>query len=745
MPYYVNFTNGNRLTTVADQVINNSSSLSFVGKNYTGYGKIIADNFLHLMENFANGTAPLNPVEGQLWYDNTPGVNSLKIFNGSIWNPAGSIKKAITTPALTESVNGDLWVNPNTKQLSMFTGSSWELIGPQFSSGLKTGPLVEVITDITDDEHSVLSIYAQNELVAIISQIAFAPKLTINGFSTINKGINLSTANQTVDSTKFWGTAASADGLVINGSVISSSNFLRSDVVSSTNKSINIRSNDGLSIGTNISFKISADDVSNLVSLTARSGKNVSFDFSNTDQIIAALSASWDTAVVTLTFAPLEQPPFAVGSSINVTRFVPIGYNGTFTVTDSTVSSVSFTLSTNPGAATVIGQIKSTDAVYVSGLFIKSDLTVGIRNPSPTEALDVHGNILSNGKLTITGIADSTSLSTGSIITSGGLAVNKKSNFGDTATFRNSIKFFRTAVTPGEESGPVLIPDYTGLEGAPLYDIGTPTAKFRHVYAETIHGVHSGDITGNVHGNVYGFAATLQTAKLFALTGDVTCDPIPFNGSADVTFQTTVSSSFISSKTLATSSLVTDEILTFRPTTGLQRTTKKLFLSSIPAVLVGSIITYAGIYAPAGYLFCDGSEVYIASYPDLFNTIKYSYRNNAALVGTGTFALPDLRGRFPLGRDDMDNGLTVVTSSNLQVNAGGNRNGLGNVGSDRANRVHHSSATTLGSGSGSEAFGAPSVTGVTGSNVTVNETGNPNSIMNPYQTINYIIFTGVIQ
>ena len=36
--------------TVADQSINQETSLSFVGKNYTGYAKSLAENFLHLLE-----------------------------------------------------------------------------------------------------------------------------------------------------------------------------------------------------------------------------------------------------------------------------------------------------------------------------------------------------------------------------------------------------------------------------------------------------------------------------------------------------------------------------------------------------------------------------------------------------------------------------------------------------------------------------------------------------------------------
>ena len=54
---------------VTDQSLNTEKSLTFVGKNYAGYGPVISENFLHLLENFANSTPPVNPVEGQLWFD----------------------------------------------------------------------------------------------------------------------------------------------------------------------------------------------------------------------------------------------------------------------------------------------------------------------------------------------------------------------------------------------------------------------------------------------------------------------------------------------------------------------------------------------------------------------------------------------------------------------------------------------------------------------------------------------------
>jgi hypothetical protein len=81
---------------------------------------------------------------------------------------------------------------------------------------------------------------------------------------------------------------------------------------------------------------------------------------------VLGTGASWLSTEATLTFTTLTQTPFAVGSSIIVTGYMPTAYNGTFTVTSSTVSSVSFTLASNPGTTTVVGQIKSADAIYTS-------------------------------------------------------------------------------------------------------------------------------------------------------------------------------------------------------------------------------------------------------------------------------------------------------------------------------------------------------------------------------------------
>ena len=74
MAYTVNKSNSSaspNAYTVQDGVVNTQTDLSFVGKGYAGYGELIAENFLHLMENFANTSAPTKPIQGQLWYDST--------------------------------------------------------------------------------------------------------------------------------------------------------------------------------------------------------------------------------------------------------------------------------------------------------------------------------------------------------------------------------------------------------------------------------------------------------------------------------------------------------------------------------------------------------------------------------------------------------------------------------------------------------------------------------------------------
>src|ERR1700730_3385653 len=63
---------------------------------------------------------------------------------------------------------------------------------------------------------------------------------------------------------------------------------------------------------------------------------------------------------------------------------------------------------------------------------------------------------------------------------------------------------------------------------------------------------------------------------------------------------------------------------------------------------VGEIRMFAGNFAPAGWMFCEGQLLPISEYETLFNLIGTSYGGD----GQSTFALPDLRGRVPIHQGD---------------------------------------------------------------------------------------------
>src|SRR6059036_2305359 len=59
---------------------------------------------------------------------------------------------------------------------------------------------------------------------------------------------------------------------------------------------------------------------------------------------------------------------------------------------------------------------------------------------------------------------------------------------------------------------------------------------------------------------------------------------------------------------------------------------------------VGEIRIFAGNFAPAGWMFCEGQLLPISENETLFNLIGTTYGGD----GQSTFALPDLRGRLPV-------------------------------------------------------------------------------------------------
>ena len=663
---------------VKDGTLNNETSLQFVGRGYPGFAPIVGNNFLHLLENFANITAPENPVEGQLWFDTASKL--VKVYDGAVWNEAGAIKKSSQTPDTAGAVAGDLWVNTATSQLYVYSGSSWILVGPQFSEGLRTGPVVEVYTDTDNVDHNVLSFYASSNsdltdhIIAIVSKDTFTPKLQIDGFPTIYEGMNLSSVNSTNSSlpTRFYGTALAADNLLINNALVQSANFLRKDVPSETNYPLSVSHDGGISVGKSKGFNI-AIGTNTTQMLSNTSGSSVDFILNNGVSLASVLHID-----------PLVR--LGIGTN-NTTPETTVDIAGTVTIKD--------------------------DTSYPN-----------INNSTGTVP----------GKLVIRGTTDSSELGTGSIVTAGGLSVAKRSNFGGDINTNGVITVSGTAATS------VIVPDNSNY-----YDIGSDSNRFRNVYARTFVGAFNGSFTGNLTGSISGKASALQTPTVFSMTGEVMSNEISFNGQSEngqAVFTVTVKEDIITKKTAATDSFLADYFLAYRQGVGLLKMSKKVLTNHVPLVPIGTILPYAGITPPTGYLFCDGSEVLKSQYPDLYTAIGDSYKPTSALLGLNTFGLPDFRSRFPLGRDTMDNRVTVPSKdgSNTLIKTGGGSTA----------RIDDAAAGVLGASAGSKSV-LPSTNAVAPTSIVATTVKNsvvlpPStfSVVDPYQTINYIIFTGVL-
>jgi hypothetical protein len=263
MAYKINNTFGTLLVTLPDGTIDTATTdLTLFGKGYAGFGERLNENFVKVLENFNNTSAPANKIQGQLWFDQTN--KQINVYTGAKWKPVGSTTNSATSP--TNAVQGDLWFDTANRQLYVYTGSVWTLIGPTTIAG---SGVTQVVTETVQDNggvfRSILKLVTQDTVVGIISNLAFTPSssetnavaLTAAGFSTVAQGIQLSS---TVSNAKFRGTATDSDAL----GGIAVANFLRSDQNDSTTGHLEIQNDNGLRIGASndIEMTMSGDNFS---------------------------------------------------------------------------------------------------------------------------------------------------------------------------------------------------------------------------------------------------------------------------------------------------------------------------------------------------------------------------------------------------------------------------------------------------------------------------------------------------
>lgn len=147
---------------------------------------------------------------------------------------------------------------------------------------------------------------------------------------------------------------------------------------------------------------------------------------------------------------------------------------------------------------------------------------------------------------------------------------------------------------------------------------------------------------------------------------------------------------------------------------------------------IGATIPYAGGAAPSGWLLCNGQTVSRTTYAALFAVLGSGASPYGLGDGSTTFTLPDLRDRTPVG-------------------ASGTK-AVGSTGGAATVNLQHSHGITASAGasaSGTDGYGGGAgVLNTAGHTHPVtassdNQLSTAQSVQNPYQALNYIIYAGV--
>jgi hypothetical protein len=216
MAYVINRFDGSPLVVLEDGSLDTSTSLSFLGRNYVGYGEIQNENFLFLLENFANFNPPSRPVTGQTWYNKS--TESLTVYTGSTWVPVSSANLSNTAPV---GVPGSLWYNTLSNQLYLFNNGIWELIGPDAIEGFGVTKFQSAtLLDSNNNIRPVIKAIIDDVVFAVCSKDAFeinASSLIPNFSNQLTPGITFALGFTLTGDVQ--GNAASASKLAVGRTI----------------------------------------------------------------------------------------------------------------------------------------------------------------------------------------------------------------------------------------------------------------------------------------------------------------------------------------------------------------------------------------------------------------------------------------------------------------------------------------------------------------------------------------------
>jgi hypothetical protein len=500
MAYIINRFDGTQLTIVDDGVLDISTPLGLIGRNYTGYGETQNENFVFLLENFANTSPPARALTGQIWYNTT--ANALQVYssgpdNTKVWLSIGNATVSETEPAHS---TGGLWMNSVTNQLYVSNGTVWNQVGPEGVQGFATTKLTSTkIRDSVGTFKPVILAQINGNTTAILSTESF----TINaqdeivGFSELSSGINL------------------RSGSVLNGNVKGNATTATRLETARTINNVQFNGTSDITVLSNTNAPLIAGDY--IIGSEFNGAFRTTWDIDATpENLIGKIVARDSTGEFTATRVNASE---FVGELIgNVTTLTGNSTFNNITVTDITGNNFS-------GLAARATKLQSPRLINT----VPFDGTADISLPVPAETLTgstLAPNIVSSS-LSSLGQLEFLSVEAPGITVGDGNNMNikiegftptiesdttnvlklKLATGAVTATASTTVTFLSASAASADGVvSPALVPDYTlgtNIDQSPV--LGLPSYRWRNIYSK---------------------AATLDTLNVTTLSGRTLADQV---------------------------------------------------------------------------------------------------------------------------------------------------------------------------------------------------------------------------
>lgn len=482
MSYQVDRFNGTFLTSVADGTIDTTTDIRLVGKNYAGYGEVQNENFLHLMEHFANTTPPPKVITGQVWYDSAN--KKLKFYDGSRFKVAGGAEVGASAPSGLQA--GDFWWDTSAKQLYTFNGTDYTLIGPVSSPDLGTSTIqaanVKGTIETGVGPHSILKVIVDDKVIGIFSK---DEEFTLDGaqnpiddFTVIKKGFTLVKTNASTgvstDNYIIWGTAQNANSL----GGFTASDYVRKGDISFTNE---VAFKDpGFTVGDGNDLRVRVENGDEVV-VENRLGNPITFRITVTDI--------------------LDERDVAIIRSDGV---IP-GNNNEYTLGTATLRWNNVYATTLTG--NVIGNVTGNTTGTHKGNLLASDDTVMINASTKVigyEGATLYGTL--NGSVT-----GSASISTNSSkLNDLDPSVNVPGSSVATIPVRDSTgNIYANQFIGTTDKADKIFIDRTNAVSDPAWDEGTKSTKYRTArITATAYSIAARDSSGDITANLFKGTAT---------------------------------------------------------------------------------------------------------------------------------------------------------------------------------------------------------------------------------------------